>query len=158
MIFRFLRCNNRMSKKNSNIALAKKINDQTVKEIAALNGARPNLAVIVVGDQKKIINYVKIKEKEAKKIGIDTHVYKCVDNAGDKELLEIIACLNQDNLIDGILIELPLPKGFDAKKIVKSVNSDKNINSIEPVLPTNDQLAIAKIFQSTLALYKAHRK
>ncbi|MCD4761399.1 hypothetical protein K8R32_00380 [bacterium] len=147
-----------MSKKNNDIALAKKINDQTVKEIFALKGVRPNLAVIVVGKNKKTVNSVKAKEKEAKKVGIDTHVYKCADNTDSKELLEAIVCLNKDDLIDGILIELPLPKGFDAEEIIKSINEDKNIHSIEPVLLAANPLAIANIFQSTLALYKARRK
>lgn len=158
MIFLSLHCNNRMSKKNNDIILAKKINDQTVKEIVALNGVRPNLAIIAVGEQKKIVNYVKVKEEEAKKIGVDTHIYKCVCDTSDKELLEVIACLNKDDLIDGILLELPLPKGFDLKEIIKSIKANKNINSNESVLATNNPLAIAKIFQSTLALYKTRRK
>jgi methylenetetrahydrofolate dehydrogenase (NADP+)/methenyltetrahydrofolate cyclohydrolase len=91
----------------------KKIAEQVKTEIAQsvfkLGGARPNLAIILVGEREDSSLYVSLKEKQAKGVGIDTHVYKLSKEAKEEELMTIINFLNEDELIDGILIQLPLP-------------------------------------------------
>ncbi len=118
--------------------LAKKIKDKIVKEILELNNnkpdclLRPNLAIILVGDRADSKLYVSLKEKEAKIVGIDTHLYRCPANISEKEILEIISCLNKDEIIDAILVQLPLPKNFDADKIIKAIDPKKDVDRFHP--------------------------
>ncbi|MDD5032222.1 MAG: bifunctional 5,10-methylenetetrahydrofolate dehydrogenase/5,10-methenyltetrahydrofolate cyclohydrolase [Patescibacteria group bacterium] len=119
-------------------ALAEKIKDQIVKEILALNNNkpdclnRPNLAIILVGEREDSKLYVSLKEREAKKVGIDTHIYRCPEKTKEKEILEIIDCLNKDELIDGILVQLPLPEGFHTDKIIKFMDPKKDVDRFHP--------------------------
>jgi methylenetetrahydrofolate dehydrogenase (NADP+)/methenyltetrahydrofolate cyclohydrolase len=111
--------------------LSEKIKDGLVKEIVKL-GKRPNLAIILIGKRQDSSLYVGLKEKEAKKVGIDTHLYKCPENISEKEVLEIIDCLNRDELIDAILVQLPLPKNLDTDKIIKAVDPEKDVDRFHP--------------------------
>ncbi len=120
-----------MSKIIDGKKLADKIKDNLVKEIIKL-GERPNLAIILVGDREDSSLYVGLKEKEAKKVGIDTHLYKCPENISEKEVLETINHLNKDELIDAILIQLPLPENLDTDKIIKAINPLKDVDGFHP--------------------------
>ncbi|MFH1522816.1 MAG: bifunctional 5,10-methylenetetrahydrofolate dehydrogenase/5,10-methenyltetrahydrofolate cyclohydrolase [Patescibacteria group bacterium] len=112
--------------------LAEVIKDKLVKEIVKLKEARPNLAIILIGEREDSKLYVSLKEKEAIKIGIDTHVYKCPVNAPGQEIFDMISCLNNDNLIDAILVQLPLPKGFDTDGIIQAINPAKDVDRFHP--------------------------
>lgn len=119
--------------------LAEKIKDEIVKDIIKLNHghpelplARPNLAIILIGERADSKLYVSLKEKEAKKVGIDTHLYKCPENITESELLEIIKCLNEDDSIDAILIQLPLPDAIDADTIVMAMDPAKDVDGFQP--------------------------
>lgn len=112
--------------------LAEKIKDGLVKEILKLNGERPNLAIILIGNREDSNLYVSLKEKEAKKVGIDTHLYKCPENISEKEILEMIDCLNNDKTIDAVLIQLPLPKNLDTNKIIKAIKPEKDVDGFHP--------------------------
>lgn len=119
--------------------LAEKIKDEVVKEIAGektgdklLSSPRPNLAIILVGGRDDSELYVGLKEKEAKKVGIDTHLYKCDENIAEQELLDIIKYLNNDNLVDAILLQLPLPKNLDTDKIIAAIDPEKDVDGFHP--------------------------
>lgn len=112
--------------------LADEIKDKIAKQIFDLKGPRPNLAIILVGTRADSELYVKLKEEEAKKVGIDTHLYRCPDNIPEQEILDMIAHFNQDEMIDGILIQLPLPKGLDTDKIIKSLDPEKDVDCFHP--------------------------
>lgn len=112
--------------------IADKIKDDIVKEIIDLKNSRPNLAIILVGEREDSELYVKLKEKEAKRVGIDTHLYRCAGNTSEKEVLEMINYLNKDELVDAILVQLPLPESFDADKIVASIDEKKDIDGFHP--------------------------
>src|SRR3989339_342858 len=113
------------------IKIAEKIKDEIVKEIIKLP-SRPNLAIILIGDNKESCLYVNIKEREARKVGVDTHLYKCAENISENEILKMIDCLNRDNLIDGILVQLPLPKKFNTDKIIKAISKEKDVDFFHP--------------------------
>lgn len=113
-------------------ALAEKIKDEVVKEIVALKGKRPNLAIILIGDREDSRLYVALKEKEAVKVGIDTHTYRCEKNISEKEIIAMIDCLNRDAAIDAILVQLPLPENFDADKIIKAIDPQKDVDCFHP--------------------------
>lgn len=97
-----------------------------------LNCQRPNLAIILVGNREDSALYVSLKEKEAKKVGIDTHIYKCPEDITEPEILEMIDYLNQDDLIDGILIQLPLPKALDTDRIIAAIDPGKDVDGFHP--------------------------
>lgn len=119
--------------------LAEKVKDKIVKEIMELSYghpdqalARPNLAIILVGEREDSKIYVALKEREAKKVGIDTHLYKCDESISEIELLEIIKCLNEDESIDAILVQLPLPTAIDTDTIIMSVDPEKDVDGFQP--------------------------
>jgi methylenetetrahydrofolate dehydrogenase (NADP+)/methenyltetrahydrofolate cyclohydrolase len=98
------------------------------KNNLVLKCPRPNLAIILIGDRADSELYVSLKEKEAKKVGIDTHLYKCGENVLEKEVLAMINFLNNDETVDAILIQLPLPAHLDADKIIGSIKKEKDID------------------------------
>lgn len=113
-------------------ALAEKTKDEIVKEIVNLGDERPNLAIILVGEREDSKLYVSLKEKQAKAAGIDTHLYKCDADISEDELLAVIDYLNADDLIDAILIQLPLPEGFDTDRVVARMDPAKDVDGFHP--------------------------
>ncbi len=125
--------------------IANKIKDSIVEEIISINAKdatlpkdrilpkkRPNLAIILIGRREDSNLYVRLKEKEAKKVGIDTHVYKLPENSTEKEAKEMINHLNNDSLIDAILIQLPLPDQFNADEIIGTIDPKKDVDRFHP--------------------------
>ena len=109
-------------------------NNKTIKQKSnfILTCPRPNLAIILIGNREDSDLYVGLKEKEAKKVGIDTHLYKYADGISEKEILDSINYLNNDDCIDAILIQLPLPKRLDTDKIINSIKKEKDIDGFHP--------------------------
>jgi methylenetetrahydrofolate dehydrogenase (NADP+)/methenyltetrahydrofolate cyclohydrolase len=118
--------------------IADKIKDEIVAEILLANNndihatARPNLALILVGNRADSELYVSLKEREAKKVGVDTHIYKFSDNTPQAEIEETIKFLNNDDMVDGILLQLPLPEKFNTDKIVELISPTKDVDRFHP--------------------------
>ncbi|HAM88239.1 MAG: Bifunctional protein FolD [Candidatus Falkowbacteria bacterium GW2011_GWC2_38_22] len=112
--------------------IAEKIKDTIVAEILTFQGKRPNLAIILIGEREDSRLYVALKEKEALKVGIDTHIYRCTDTTPESEIIQMIECLNNDELIDAILVQLPLPDSFDTDKIIKAIDPKKDVDLFHP--------------------------
>lgn len=112
--------------------IAKELNKKTLKELEELKNRRPGLAIVLIGDRDDSRLYVSLKEKEARKIGIDTHVYKCEANTDQSQVLEMIKHLNGDDEIDGILVQLPLPKKFNTDKIIQAIDPLKDVDRFHP--------------------------
>lgn len=112
--------------------LAEKIKDEVAKDIFALGDKRPNLAIILIGERDDSVIYVNLKEREAKKVGIDTHVYRCPSNVPEHEIFEMIDFLNKDDLVDAILVQLPLPDGYDTDGIIRAINPGKDVDRFHP--------------------------
>lgn len=108
--------------------LAEKIKDQIALEIVSFGDKRPNLAIILVGDRPDSTLYVNLKEKQAKEVGIDTHLYRCAEIISQDELLATINFLNNDPEVDAILVQLPLPNHLNTNIIVNAINPDKDID------------------------------
>ena len=140
--------------------LAEKIKDNLVKEIIKI-GDRPNLAIILVGDREDSSLYVGLKEKEAKKVGIDTHLYKSPENISEKEILEMIEHLNNDPVIDAILVQLPLPDKFDTDKIIKAISPEKDVDRFHPdnlkelVSSCSDEHVMPPVFDVVFEILKS---
>src|SRR6056297_44245 len=125
--------------------IANRIKNEIVKEVIKENGGegdlskdkakadkRPNLAIVLIGGREDSKLYVNLKEKEAKKVGVDTHLYKLPEDTEEEKVKEAIKYLNKDHQIDGILLQLPLPKHLDADKIVKTIDPGKDVDRFHP--------------------------
>jgi methylenetetrahydrofolate dehydrogenase (NADP+)/methenyltetrahydrofolate cyclohydrolase len=116
--------------------IAERAKDKIALEVASLNGDRPNLAIIIVGSREDSNLYVSLKEKEGKKVGVDMHVYRFDNDVSEEELLDVIDFLNNDQLIDGILIQLPLPARFNTDKIIEAIDPYKDVDGFHPERPS----------------------
>lgn len=129
-------------------AIAERIKDEIAQEIFELSGPRPNLAIILVGEREDSKLYVSLKEKEGVKLGVDTNLYKLEADVAEKEILDTINFLNIDPLVDGILIQLPLPAKFDTDKIIAAINPEKDVDGF---CPNHPDFIISPVIASVLA-------
>lgn len=92
----------------------------------------PNLTVVMVGEDKASKIYVKNKEKIAKKMGIDTDTIYLNSETTTDELLSIIERLNKDKSVNGILVQLPLPKHIDENLVLEKISPMKDVDGFHP--------------------------
>lgn len=104
-----------------------------VARLKAERGFVPGLAVILVGDNPASVSYVTAKEKACAEAGMLSREIRLNADIAEEELLAKIAELNADPAIHGILVQLPLPKGFDEKKVINSIAPDKDVDGFTPV-------------------------
>jgi len=116
-------------------AIANRIKDEIAQKIYNLKGPRPSLAIILVGERSDSELYVSLKEAEAKKVGVDTHLYKLEASSTEEEVLSVINFLNTDETVDAILIQLPLPKHLPTDKIIEAINPLKDVDGFHPRHP-----------------------
>ncbi|MCX6795564.1 MAG: bifunctional 5,10-methylenetetrahydrofolate dehydrogenase/5,10-methenyltetrahydrofolate cyclohydrolase [Candidatus Falkowbacteria bacterium] len=110
-------------------SIADKVQDEIVAEtfkIAQAALPRPNLAIILIGEREDSRLYVSLKQREAVKVGIDTHLYKLEEDVEESEVLQVVEFLNNDSTIDAILIQLPLPKHLNTDKILAKLDPEKD--------------------------------
>ena len=93
----------------------------------------PGLAVIQVGNVAASSVYVKAKTKAAKEVGIHVFDYHLENNTSQKELLDLIDKLNKNSDVDGILVQLPLPKSFNEQEVLDSISSAKDADGFHPI-------------------------
>lgn len=93
---------------------------------------KPKLGVLLVGDDQASSIYVSLKEKAANGIGIQTDVRRLSDQISDHELIKIIKLWNADKHIHGILIQLPLPEGYDADRVIEAMDPKKDVDGFHP--------------------------
>lgn len=97
------------------------------------NGKRaPGLAVILVGANPASQIYVGSKRRACEEVGFISRSYDLPDTTTEAELLKLIDDLNQDNEIDGILVQLPLPAGIDNVKVIERIHPDKDVDGFHP--------------------------
>ncbi|WP_013321825.1 bifunctional methylenetetrahydrofolate dehydrogenase/methenyltetrahydrofolate cyclohydrolase FolD [Gloeothece verrucosa] len=117
-------------------ALAQKIQRNLKEEIQTLQpkiGRPPGLAVLMVGDNPGSVVYVRNKEKSCAKVGIASFGRHFPTQTGADELEEVIAELNQDSRVDGILIQLPLPEHLDAIALLHQIKPEKDADGLHPM-------------------------
>ncbi|MFN7065811.1 MAG: bifunctional methylenetetrahydrofolate dehydrogenase/methenyltetrahydrofolate cyclohydrolase FolD [Aquificaceae bacterium] len=105
---------------------------QEVQDYLSLGYRQPTLAVILVGDDPASRVYVSNKEKACHKVGIRSLSYKLPANTTTQELLELIAQLNADEEVDGILVQLPLPPHINQQEILPAINPKKDVDGFHP--------------------------
>jgi len=101
-----------------------------VAEFTKETGHTPGLHVVLVGDDPASAVYVRNKEKAASKVGIDGEVHRLPATTGQAELMALIRNLNNDDAVDGILVQLPLPDGIDSAAVLAELDPSKDVDGL----------------------------
>jgi len=104
-----------------------------VERFKSKHGRAPGLHVILAGEDPASSVYVRNKEKAAKEVGMDGHVHRLPANVAEAELVAIIERLNADPNVDGILVQLPLPKGIREQVVLDLVDPKKDVDGFHPI-------------------------
>ena len=105
---------------------------QQISQYVAQGKRAPGLAVILVGADPASQVYVGSKRKSCAEIGITSKSYDLPETTTEQALLELIEELNQDTEVDGILVQLPLPKHIDSTKVIEQISPEKDVDGFHP--------------------------
>lgn len=111
--------------------IAAGIREKLKQKIAALPSA-PQLAIVLVGNDEPSLIYVRNKQKAAAQIGLLSQLHHLDENISEEELLKIIAQLNADSEINGIIVQLPLPKHLNTNRIINAISPLKDVDGFHP--------------------------
>ncbi len=103
------------------------------ERLKQLHGIVPGLAVVLVGDNPASHIYVRNKGKAAQEAGLQSFEHKLRESTPQSQLLKLLADLNTDANVDGILVQLPLPKSIDAGAVIDSINPDKDVDGFHVI-------------------------
>lgn len=114
--------------------ISQEIKDELKERVAALKekGVEVTLAVIQVGSNPASTVYVGNKKKACAYVGIKSLAYELPEETTEAELLELVEKLNKDDLVNGILVQLPLPKHIDEDKVIKTISPEKDVDGFHP--------------------------
>ena len=116
-------------------ALAASIKDGLRDRVAKLEvkyGRKPSLAVIIVGNNPASQVYVRNKVKSAIYVGMNSRLITMAEDATEEALLQMIETLNRDPEVDGILVQLPLPKQIDEERVIDAIAQEKDVDGFHP--------------------------
>ena len=117
-------------------ATAKAVREEIKKEVAHYidtYDTSPHLAAVLVGDEPASQTYVNSKEKACKEAGFMSSVYRYPADITEKELLEVVDFLNNDDEIHGFIVQLPLPEHIDENKIIEHISPKKDVDGFHPL-------------------------
>lgn len=103
-----------------------------VNEILANGGRRPKLIAILVGEDGASQTYVGHKEKMCAEVGFDSEVIRMSTETTEQELMDVIERLNNDNGVDGFIVQLPLPKHLSEQKVIEAICPKKDVDGFHP--------------------------
>ena len=106
---------------------------EKVSKLKSTYNAVPGLTVILVGEDSPSQIYVKNKEKSANEVGIKSEVIRYPEKVEEKVVLDKIKELNDNNQVSGILVQLPLPKHIDKRKVIETINPSKDVDGFHPM-------------------------
>ena len=109
-----------------------KLKDEVI-ELKKKYNEVPGLTVILIGEFAPSQIYVRNKEKSAKEVGLNSEVIRYPNDVDEKTILKKIKDLNEDSSVSGILVQLPLPKHIDKKKVIESISPSKDVDGFHPV-------------------------
>ncbi len=119
----------------SGTQLAKELKQDVAKRVVEVKekyGRAPHLVVILVGEDPASQSYVKGKGRDAEEVGFkSTTILKPAD-ISEEELLSLIADLNADDTVDGVLVQLPLPKHINEDKVIEAISKEKDVDGFHP--------------------------
>ena len=113
-------------------AVKEKVKEKT-KDIRSNGYRAPHLAAILVGSNGASETYVASKIKNCEEVGFKSSLIRLAENIAEEELIEAIDKLNNDDAVDGILVQLPLPKQIDEERIISLINPSKDVDGFHPV-------------------------
>ncbi|HEX8642579.1 MAG TPA: bifunctional methylenetetrahydrofolate dehydrogenase/methenyltetrahydrofolate cyclohydrolase FolD [Allosphingosinicella sp.] len=96
-------------------------------------GRKPGLAVVLVGEDPASQVYVRAKNKAVLEAGMASFEHRLPAGTSEAELLQLVARLNADERVDGILVQLPLPQGIDEKKVIERIDPAKDVDGFHPI-------------------------
>lgn len=115
--------------------LAKKIKEDIADQVPALvekYGRAPHLAVILVGEDPASQSYVKSKGKDAEQVGYKSTTIRLPEETSEEELLEVIGKLNADDTVDGVLVQLPVPRHINEDRVIEAISHEKDVDGFHP--------------------------
>ncbi len=116
-------------------ALAKQIRSELADEVVAFRqdgGPQPVLAAVLVGNDPASEVYVRYKRRDCEQVGIESQLHRLPETASEDELLALIASLNEDPHVHGILVQLPVPAQIRTECILEAVRPDKDVDAFHP--------------------------
>lgn len=116
-------------------AVSNKIREEIATEIVALKarGVVPGLAVVIVGEDPASQSYVRSKQKTCEKLGMYSEKHVFTADCSEATLLELIQSLNDNQLVHGILVQLPLPKHISEIKVIEAIDPRKDVDGFHPL-------------------------
>lgn len=106
---------------------------EKVKECEKKYGRVPHQVVILVGEDPASMSYVKSKGKDAEQVGFKGTTIRLPESTSEQELLDLIASLNADEGVDGILVQLPVPEHIDESKVIAAISHEKDVDGFHPL-------------------------
>ncbi|MDE5935940.1 MAG: bifunctional methylenetetrahydrofolate dehydrogenase/methenyltetrahydrofolate cyclohydrolase FolD, partial [Ruminococcus sp.] len=117
-------------------AVSAAVKEEVAAEAAKLkeeHGLKVGLAVVIVGNDPASKVYVNNKKKACEAVGFKSFEYALDENTTQEQLLDLVSVLNRDETVNGILVQLPLPKHIDEKAIINAISPDKDVDAFHPV-------------------------
>ncbi len=117
-------------------AAAQAIRDQVaalVPEFARRTGRAPGLATVLVGEDPASAVYVRSKNRATAEAGMISFAHNLPDTTGENELLQLVTDLNADERVDGILVQLPLPRQIDSTRVIETIEPAKDVDGFHPI-------------------------
>ncbi|MGI9043738.1 MAG: bifunctional methylenetetrahydrofolate dehydrogenase/methenyltetrahydrofolate cyclohydrolase FolD [Gemmatimonadaceae bacterium] len=117
------------------VAVARQIREEVAGESAELieKGTRPGLAVVLVGEDPASTVYVRAKERACIEARMHSAKVQLPESTSQAELVSVVRALNEDPLIHGILVQMPLPKHIDADAVIRTIDPRKDVDGFHPV-------------------------
>ena len=106
---------------------------EEVKQIIQNGGKQPHLVAVLVGHDGGSETYVKNKVLACEACGFKSTLIRYEDNITEEELLQCVATLNNDDDVDGFIVQLPLPKHIDEQKIIEAIDYKKDVDGFHPI-------------------------
>lgn len=115
--------------------IAKEKREQMKERVIDLkaNGMTPGLVVVLIGEDPASMSYVRGKERACEEVGIKSTIIRKPTTFSEEALLNLIARLNQDNEVDGILVQLPLPNHISETKVIEAISPEKDVDGFHPI-------------------------
>lgn len=104
-----------------------------VQEIISKGGKKPHLAAILVGNNGASETYVNAKVKACERVGFDSTLIRLSEDVSQDILIEEIIKINKSTSIDGLIVQLPLPNHIDEKKIINTIDANKDVDGFHPI-------------------------
>lgn len=114
------------------VKLSQKILDDLKNEISKLN-LKPNLDIILVGDDPSSLKYVELKNRKASQIGIGGQIHRLSQSSTTNEVVNLIEKLNQDSSVTALMVQLPLPSQIDTTQVLMAIDPLKDADGLSPI-------------------------